>query len=88
MDNTNYLLQNMGRAIAATHAYYVTLSDSVDLPVSGYIFPTLKAGTVKVTPINGDDITLTLEVNELIPVAVRRVWSTGTDADLGIVVIY
>jgi hypothetical protein len=88
MDNTNYLLQNVGRAIAATHAYNVTPSDVTDLPVSGYIFPTLKAGTVTVTPINGDNLTLTLEVNELIPIAVRRVWSTGTDADLGIVVIY
>jgi hypothetical protein len=40
----------------------------------------LQNRNVKLTLLNGDVVTLNLGVGVLHPVAVKRVWSTGTDA--------
>jgi len=64
------------------------LSDTVDLAHPGYIQPRLLAGNVKVTDVNGNDSTLAFDLKEISAFRVKRVWLTGTTADMGIVVIY
>lgn len=56
----------------------VTVSDAVDLPQISIIFVGA-GGDVKVTTAQGTDVTFVgLQAGQVIPVQVRRVWSTGT----------
>ena len=64
------------------------LSDTVDLAHPGYIQPRLLPGNIKVTDVNGNVITLAFDAKEISLFRVKRVWSTGTTANMGIVVIY
>ena len=64
------------------------LSDTVDLAKPGYIQPRLLAGNIKVTDVNGNVSTLAFDAKEISAFRVKRVWSTGTTADMGIVVLY
>lgn len=58
----------------------VTPSDTVDLPTPSVIY-TGTTGAVKVTTAQGTDVTFTgIPAGFVIPVQVRRVWSTGTTA--------
>ena len=58
----------------------VTPSDSVDLPQFSVIYVG-GAGNVKVTTAQGTAVTFTgVNAGTVIPVRVRRVWSTGTTA--------
>jgi len=64
------------------------LSDTVDLANFGWIRPELLAGTIKYTTVNGDVKTKAFDLKELSLVRVRKVWLTGTTADMGIVVYF
>ena len=64
------------------------LSDTVDLAHPGYIRPTFLAGNIKVTDVYGNISTLAFDLKEVSLFRVKRVWSTGTTANMGIVVIY
>jgi len=60
----------------------VTPSDSVDLPQFSVIYVG-GAGNVKVTTAQGSAVTFSgVNAGTVIPVRVRRVWSTGTTATL------
>ena len=72
----------------ANGEYAATLSDTVDLAHSGWFQPTLLDGTVKYTTVNGDVVTRDYVVGETSLVRVKRIWSTGTTADMGIKVYY
>jgi len=64
------------------------LSDTVDLAHPGYIQPRLLAGNIKVTDVNGNVSTLAFELKEISLFRVKRVWSTGTTANMGILIVY
>ena len=56
----------------------VTVSDTVNLPQISIIYVGA-AGNVKVTTAYNTDVTFVgLQAGQVIPVQVRRVWSTGT----------
>ena len=60
----------------------VTPSDSTDLPQFSVIYVG-GAGNVKVTTAQGSAVTFSgVNAGTVIPVRVRRVWSTGTTATL------
>ena len=60
----------------------VTPSDSADLPQFSVIYVG-GAGNVKVTTAQGSAVTFSgVNAGTVIPVLVRRVWSTGTTATL------
>lgn len=60
----------------------VTPSDTTDLPQFSVIFVG-GAGNVKVTTAQGSAVTFSgINAGSVIPVRVRRVWSTGTTATL------
>jgi len=60
----------------------VTPSDSADLPQFSVIYVG-GAGSVKVTTAQGSAVTFSgVNAGTVIPVRVRRVWSTGTTATL------
>ncbi len=80
MQQLSVLLENIGFAICATSAHIVTTSDVVIYDKPGIIMVTGNAGTVKVSPVNGDDITFNLETNDYVPLYVKRVYATGTTA--------
>ena len=71
-----------------TGEYTAALSDTEDLPTPGWIRPMLLAGTIKYTTERGEVRTNPFDLKETSLVRVKRVWSTGTTADMGIVVIY
>lgn len=62
------------------------LSDTVDLDSYGWIQPTLLAGTIKYTTVAGNVRTKAFDLKEVSLVKVRRIWLTGTTANMGIVV--
>ena len=58
----------------------VTPSDTDLLPYEGRVVVLTTAGTVKVATSAGDVVTLTLAVNEILPLIVKKVFNTGTNA--------
>ena len=64
------------------------LSETVDLSHPGFIQPRLLEGNIKVTDENGNVSTLAFDKKEISAFRVKRVWVTGTTANMGIVVIY
>jgi len=64
------------------------LSDTVDLVNYGYIQPRLLAGNIKVTDVNNNVNTLAFDQKEISLFRVKRIWVTGTTANMGIVVYY
>lgn len=58
----------------------VTPNDAVDLPQISVIFVGV-GGNIKVTTAQGTDVTFTgVNAGTVLPIQVRRVWSTGTTA--------
>ncbi len=55
-------------------------SDTEDLPKSGFIFVLGSAGNVKFTTMKGTTHTLNFEAREIIPLVVRKIYTTGTTA--------
>lgn len=64
----------------ATRGVAPSQSDTVNETSPGFLYIG-GAGNVKVTTLDGDDITFTaLAVGVVHPILVKRVWSTGTTA--------
>ena len=70
------------QAITYEGAKAVTLSDSVKDPAGPFAGLLVTAtGNLKFTTITGDTVALTAVANNaIIPIAISRVWSTGTSA--------
>jgi len=70
--------------LVARRATLVTKSDTVNDPAGeGWIVVLTTAGTVRCLPAanpEGSTIDLELDVNQVLPLRVRRVYNTGTDA--------
>ena len=61
------------------HAFAITPADGADITVPGAEIFVKVAGDLKITTVGGDTVTLAVPVGHL-PVAVSRVFSTGTTA--------
>lgn len=85
IDAMDALTQNSGIAYGE---YDAVLSDTVELAKAGWIQPTLLGGTIKYVTVKGETRTRIFEKGEVSVVKVRQVFSTGTTANLGIVVYY
>lgn len=64
------------------------LSDTVDLVNPGWMQPLTTSGTVKYTTEKGNEMSRQMDVKELSPFRVKRVWLNGTTAGMGIRIIY
>lgn len=71
----------------AAHAYQVVPSDSDDLAVSCRALSVAVGGSVRVTTVGGDDVTVVIAAGAPFPIRCRKVWASGTDAT-GIVALY
>lgn len=71
----------------ATKIAAVTPSDSADLNPPCVALAITTAGNVKVTAVDGGTETFAVTAGQILPVAVSRVWSTGTTAT-GIIALY
>jgi len=79
---TNKVTQQAIKGVA------VTPNDSADLAIPGAVLYIGTGGDVKVTTISGDDVTFkNLPNGSVLAVQVKKVFSTGTDAD-DIVALY
>lgn len=78
-------------SLQADDGFVLTPSDSLNVvsdpnnSIQLYQFVYVKnnsatAGSVKVTTVHGTDLTLYINAGAIEPIAVRRVWSTGTTA--------
>lgn len=64
------------------------LSDTEDLPNPGYFEPRLLGGTIKFTDMHGNVGTMSFDAKELSKFKAKRIWLTGTTANLGIKIYY
>ena len=64
----------------------VTPSDSVDLATDSRAIKVAAAGSVRVTTVGGDTVTVIIAAGIAFPVRARRIWTTGTTAT-GLVVM-
>lgn len=64
------------------------LSDTVDLKHPGFFEPRSLGGDIKYTDIHGNTGVMTFDVKEVSKFKVKRIWSTGTTAGLGIKIYY
>lgn len=71
----------------AAHAYAVTPDDAADLPVACRALNVAAAGTVRVTTVGGDEVSVAVAEGGAFPLRCRRIWATGTSAT-GIVALY
>jgi len=79
---TNKVTQQAIKGVA------VTPNDGADLAIPGAVLYIGTGGDVKVTTISGDDVTFkNLANGSVLAVQVKKVFSTGTDAD-DIVALY
>ncbi len=77
--DVNMSLANGRGAAPAGGGSAVTVSDSTADPSGPFRFLFVSsAGAIKVTTLEGDDLTLTVIASQYVWVAVSRVWSTGT----------
>jgi len=71
------------RSYGHDHAAVVTPSDTANLPKSARVLWVGGAGNVKVDTVSGDTVTInSVAAGTLLPIQVRRVYSTGTSATL------
>lgn len=78
---------NAGLESPASHAYAVTPDDTQDLPTSCRALSVAQGGTVRLTTVGGDDVTVAVTEGSPFPLRCRRIWATGTTAT-GIVALY
>jgi len=64
------------------------LSDTIDLVNPGYFEPRLIGGNIKYTDFHGNVGTLVFDAKELSRFKAKRIWLTGTTADMGIKIYY
>ena len=74
---------SVGLESPASHAYAVTPNDAQDLPVSCRALNVAQGGTVRVTTVGGDDVTIAVTEGSPFPLRCRRIWATGTSATGG-----
>ncbi len=67
--------------------FAVTPDDAADLAVASRGLNVGAAGAVRVTTVDGSDLTLELAAGGIVPIRVTRVWATGTTAG-AIVALY
>lgn len=58
----------------------ITPNDSADLSRPVRALNNTTAGTIKVTTVDGDEITIGVAANAITPILAKKVWSTGTSA--------
>lgn len=73
-------IQILKDSLTYRNCVLVTPSDTDLLPYEGRVIVLTTAGTVKVATSAGDVVTLTLGVNEVLPLIVKKVFNTGTNA--------
>lgn len=82
-ENESWDLLN-DRTVPARHAFdaYAERSDVADLATSfTRAIYTGSGGNIKVTMVGGETVTLvSVGAGSLLPIAIRRLWSTGTSA--------
>ena len=77
-----------GLSSPAVRASSVVPSDGSDLNTYSRAIYVGTAGDLRVTMVGGDDVTLpSVPAGQVLPIRVRRVWSTGTAAS-GIVAFW
>lgn len=57
-------------------------SDTVDLTISPLFLYIGGAGNIKVRTLNDEDVTLAVVAAQVLPLRIKRLWSTGTTATL------
>lgn len=77
--NTNEVEEHIN-GLTCTSMLSITPNDTNLLPKEGFIQVRGNAGNVRVLTSAGDDVILQLEVKEIIPVYIKKVYSTGTTA--------
>lgn len=65
---------------SAEHAFDITPSDASDLAQNTRMLRVTAEGDVKVDMVGSGTITLTMSAGESLPIAVKKVYATGTDA--------
>ena len=70
----------VGLSTPPVNAAEITPSDTVDLQTASRCLIVATTGTVRVTTVNGDTVTLFVAAGITFPVRVSRIWSTGTTA--------
>jgi hypothetical protein len=71
--------------VSAQRATAVSLSDSATIQNTRALFIG-GAGTVKVTMVEGGDVTFTVPAGTLLPIQVVKVWSTGTNVSASLII--
>lgn len=69
------------------NAFAVTPDDGADLPTFTRCINVAGTGTVRVTTVHGDTVTLFVAAGITFPIRARRIHATGTDAS-NIVAMY
>ena len=82
MTNPNILSAMVGRDVA-----FVTLSNTVDLPIEARMLKIGTAGNLRILTLNGTDITIPVDAGEKTDFGVRRVFLTGTTATVAYAVL-
>ncbi len=67
-------------SLIARSCKLITPSDTELLSGEGFIMVLGDSGNVKVQTSAGDIVTISLDTKEIIPLVVKKVFSTGTDA--------
>jgi hypothetical protein len=71
--------------VSAQRATAVTLSDSTTIQNTRALFIG-GAGNVKVSMVEGGDVTFTVPAGTLLPIQVVKVWSTGTTVSASLII--
>ena len=71
----------------ATNAFAVTPDDTNDLEKSCRALNVATGGTIRLTTVGGDTVTITVVECNAFPIRCQRIWATGTTAS-GIVALY
>lgn len=70
-----------------SNAIAVVPNDSEDLTYVSRAINVATSGSVCITTLHGDTVTISVGAGTLFPVRARRIWTTGTTAT-GLVVMY
>lgn len=71
----------------ATNAYLTTPNDGMELEFFSRALNVSTSGTVRLTTVGGDVVTVFIVAGTAFPIRARRIWATGTTAT-DIVVLY
>lgn len=77
----------LASSLVYNHCKEVTTSDTDLLPKEGFLLVLTTAGNIKVQTAGGDIVTIPYPKGELLPIKVKRVFNTDTDA-VGIYLVY